>query len=300
MELRVLRYFTAVAKEESITRAAETLHLSQPALSRQLRALEEELGKTLLIRGSRKTTLTGEGRLLYKRANEIIELERKAEAEIRQPDEFTGGDVWIGSGETDGMALLARTAHSLRDEYPDFHFHLISGNWIDIEERLDKGLVDFGVAFGNVDSGKYDFFQLPIVHSRGLLMRSDSPLASRASIGPGDLLGLHGRPGLPLISSRNEDARLGMEKWMGRKFKMLNIVATYNLIYNAAFLVEEGIGYALCIDRLIPQRQVPLRFVPFRPRIDVRVNMAWKKNRIFSKASLKFLERLREITELPL
>ena len=290
MELRVLRYFAAVAGEESITRAAEILHLSQPTLSRQLKELEEELGKTLMIRGSKKTTLTEEGRLLYKRANEIIDLTLKTEIELRQSDDFSGGDVWIGGGETDGMRLVARAAQSLRAEYPAIHVHLISGNWTDIEEKLEKGLIDFGVAFGSVDSDKYDSFQLPIMHSRGLLMRTDSALASRNFIVPGDL------SGIPVISSRNESARSGYEQWMGKKFDTLNVVATYNLIYNAAFLVEEGVGYALSIDRLVNRRPL-LCFVPFEPRLEVMVNLAWKKHQVFSKASQKFLERIKEIIE---
>ena len=292
MELRVLHYFTAVAKEESITRASEMLHLSQPTLSRQLKELEEELGITLMIRGSKKTTLTEEGRLLYKRAQEIIDLAQKTEAEIRQSDDFIGGDVWVGCGETDGMKLIARAACSLQEEYPEFHVHLISGNWTDIEERLEKGLVDFGVGFGNADREKYDSIRLPFTHTRGLLMRKDSPLASRTFICPDDLRGI------PLITSRNEEARLQIEQWMGKKYNTLNVTATYNLIYNAVFLVEEGAGYALSIDRLVDTSEDHLLcFIPFKPPIEVKVVMAWKKNQVFSKASQKFLERLKEIIQ---
>jgi DNA-binding transcriptional LysR family regulator len=287
MEFRVLQYFLAVAKEESITKAAESLHLSQPTLSRQLKDLEDDLGKTLLIRGSKKTTLTEEGMLLQKRAQEIVDLSRKAEAELRQTDDIIGGDVWIGGAETEGMRLIAKTAYSLKEDYPNIRLNLISGNAGDIIERLEKGLIDFGVAIGDVDPGKYESIRLPTTHVSGLLMRKDSPLASRFAIKPDDLLKI------PIISPRNEGMRRRYAKWLGKDFESLNIVATFNLIYNAAFLVEEGVGYALCIDRLIaPAAESPLCFVPYDPPMEIGIDMAWKKQQVFSKASQKFLERL--------
>jgi len=290
MELRVLRYFLAVAREESISAAAEALHLSQPTLSRQLKDLEEALGKTLLIRCSKKTTLTEDGMLLRKRAQEILDLTHKTEAELRQSDTHIGGDVWIGGGESEGMRLIAQAARSLQKDYPDIHVHLVSGNASDILERLEKGLVDFGVGVGSVDPNRYDWMWLPGTHEAGLLMRKDSPLASRSCIRAEDL------QGLPIISSRNEDMRRRYTEWMGKAFETLNIVATFNLIYNAAFLVEEGVGYALCWDRLVkPSEDHALCFVPYEPKIMIDINMAWKKHQVFSKASQKFLERLREV-----
>jgi len=291
MELRVLQYFLAVAREGSISAAAEALHISQPTLSRQLKDLEEELGKTLLIRGNRKTTLTEDGLLLQKRAQELLTLAQKTEAELRQPSTHIGGDVWIGGGESEGMRLVAQAARSLKDDYPDIHIHLVSGNAIDILERLEKGLVDFGVGVvGSVDSEKYESVWLPAAHVAGLLMRKDSPLASREFITPEDL------QGIPLITSRNEATRRRHAQWMGKGFDTLNVVATYNLIYNATFLVEEGLGYAHCWDRLVKSSdEHALCFIPYQPPMEFRINMVWKKHQVFSKASLKFLERMREV-----
>jgi len=286
MELRVLKYFLVVAREESISAAAEALHLSQPTLSRQLKDLEDELGKTLLIRGSKKTTLTEDGMLLRRRAQEILDLAQKTEAELRQSGTNISGDVWIGGGESEGMRLIAKTARQLQKDFPDIKINLISSNAPDIIERLEKGLIDFGVGVGiNLNPTKYESIWLPVTHIRGLLMRKDSPLARRAAITPTDL------HGIPIISPRNEDQRRDFEKWLGRKYETLNITATFNLIYNAAFLVEEGVGYALSLDRLIniPEDH-PLCFVPFYPRMEVKINIAWKKHQVFSKASQKFLD----------
>jgi len=292
MELRVLQYFLAVAIEESITKAAEALHLSQPTLSRQLKDLEDELGKTLMIRGNKKTTLTEEGRLFQKRAQEIIDLAEKTKIELAQSDDLIDGDVWIGGGETEGMRLIAQAVRSLQSDYPNIKIHLFSGNTMEVVERLEKGLIDFGVGVGALDLGRYNTLQLPVTHSAGLLMRKDSPLAKEMLIIPDDL------QGIPIIAPRNEGVRQAYEKWMGCSFDILNVVASYNLIYNAAFLVEEGVGYALCIDRLVEfSGSHPLCFIHYEPQMEFTVEVAWKKNQVFSKASQKFLERLTEIVE---
>ena len=290
MELRVLQYFLAVAREESITKAAETLHLSQPTLSRQLRDLEEDLGKPLFTRSNKKTSLTEEGRLLQKRAQEILALMQKTEAELRQSDDLIDGDVWIGGGETEGMRYIARTVYYLRNDFPNIHFHLFSGNTMEVVERLEKGLIDFGVGVGTVETSKYESLRLPITHGAGLLMRKDSHLSSKDAIKPDDLLGI------PIIAPRNEGVRHAYEKWMGKGFDSLNVVASYNLIYNAAFMVEEGVGYALCIDRLVatPDNH-PLHFVSYEPKMEFTVEIAWKNHQVFSKASLKFIESMKEI-----
>lgn len=161
MELRVLRYFLAVAREESITRAADYLHLTQPTLSRQLMDLEKELGKKLFVRGSRRVSLTEEGMLLRKRAGEMIELEEKTLAELQQDSEAVSGDVFIGAGETDAMRMVGRAACQLRREGARVCCHLYSGNSIDVSERLDRGLLDFGILLGAIDTRKYDSLLLP-------------------------------------------------------------------------------------------------------------------------------------------
>ncbi len=161
MELRVLQYFLAVTREQSISAAAESLHLSQPTLSRQLKDMEDELGKQLLIRGNRRITLTEEGMILRKRAEEILELVQKTENEITLPNETIAGDIFIGAGETEGVRILIEAAQSLRVQYPDIHLHIHSGDSCDVMEKLDKGLIDFGLVFENADTAKYESLRMP-------------------------------------------------------------------------------------------------------------------------------------------
>ena len=293
MELRVLRYFLAVAREETISGAAEYLHVTQPTLSRQMMELEEELGKKLFIRGNRKISITEEGMFLRKRAQEIVALVDRTESEFSVSDENISGDVSIGGGETDAMRLVARTATRLQARYPHISYHLFSGNADDVAERLDRGLVDFGIFIGAVELSKYDFLQLPVRDTWGVLMRKDSPLAAQAAIRPGDLAGV------PLLCSRQSLGRNELSGWMGSGYSTLNFVATYNLLYNASLMVEEGLGYALGLDHIIrTSGDSPLCFRPLEPKLEVGLNLVWKKYQIFSKAAEKFLEYLhQEIAE---
>lgn len=288
MEVRVLQYFLAVAREESISGAAESLHLTQPTLSRQLMDLEAELGKKLLIRGSRKVTLTEEGVLLRKRAEEILDLVEKTRSELRETDEADiTGDIYIGGGETDAMRLIARTARELQAAYPRIRYHLYSGNGEDVSERLDKGLLDLGILVEPFDMKKYNSIQLPATDIWGVLMRKDSPLAEKEYIQPEDLWEL------PLLTSRQTMARKELMAWLGREREELHIVTTYNLIYNASLMVEEGLGYALSLDKLINTTgDSALCFRPLRPKLEVGLDVVWKKYQVFSPATAKFLERL--------
>ena len=292
MELRTLHYFLAVAREQNISAAAQSLHLSQPALSTQLKALEEELGKQLLIRGtkgSRKVVLTEEGMILRKRAEEILSLVQKAEEEITRPDETIVGDVVIGAGETDTVRLLAKTAQKLKQQYPGIHYHISSGNAEYVLEYLDKGLIDFGLLFREPDQKKYEVLPLPAADTWGVLMRRDAPLARKEFITPEDLWEL------PLIISpqKGDDQRLA--QWMQREIAALNVVATYNLVFNASLLVDEGFGYALCFDKLIHTEGTNLCFRPFSPKLEVPAYIVWKKYQIFSKAADRFLQSVLEL-----
>lgn len=293
MELRVLQYFLAIAREQSIVRAAESLHLSQPTLSIQIKAMEEELGKQLLIRGSkgsRKVTLTEEGMILRKRAEEILNLVHKTEREISLSDEVVMGDVYIGAGETDAVRLIARTARKLYRTYPGIHYHIASGNAAFVMEQLEKGLIDFGLVFGDVDQTKYNSMKLPLTEVWGVLMRKDSPLAGKAAISPEDLWDK------PLILSRQENSSDGLASWIGRETSELEIVATYNLLFNASLMVEEGLGYAIGFDKIIhTSGSSKLSFRPLSPRREARMSIIWKKYQVFSKASDKFMKQLKEI-----
>ncbi len=291
MEFRLLEYFLAVAREQNITAAAESLHISQPALSTQLKALETDLGKQLLIRGvkgSRKVILTEEGMILRKRAEEIVSLMRRTEEEITRSGETIVGDIYIGTGETDVIRLFAQAAKKLQEIHPDIHYHISSGNAEHVLEYLDKGLIDFGLLFSQIDSQKYEAIPVPVKDSWGVLMRRDSPLAEKENICPEDLWDK------PLIVShqRGDDSYLG--QWLKREISKLNIVATYNLVFNASLLVDEGLGYALCFDKLINTHGSNLCFRPFSPRLEARGFIVWKKYQVFSKAANVFLQYLRE------
>lgn len=287
MEVRVLRYFLAVAREESVTGAAEIIHVTQPTLSKQLIDLEKELGKKLFDRGNRKITLTEEGMILWKRAQEIIDLVDKAKSEIVGTEEVISGDVYIGGGESEAIRVIAKTVKKLQEDYPNIHCHIFSGNADDVTERLDKGLLDFGVLIEPADIKKYDYLKLPATDTWGLLLKKDSPLAMNNSIKPEDLLNI------PLLCSMQSLVRNVISGWMGADYEKLNVVATYNLIYNASIMVEEGVGYALCLDKLVNTTgNSNLCFKPLEPRLQANLKIVWKKYHIFSKATNKFLEKL--------
>lgn len=290
MELRVLRYFLAVAREESITAAAQSLHVTQPTLSKQMMDLEGELGKKLFDRGSRKISLTEEGMFLRKRAQEIVDLADKTEAAFKMEEEVAGGEIYIGGGETEAIEFIARAIKMLRERYPTIRFHLYSGNGEDVAERLDKGLIDFGLFVGTTDDlKKYDYLKLPASDVWGLLLRKDHPLAERDHIGPQDLMGI------PLLCSRQAMLQNELSGWLGYPLERLNIVGSYNLIYNASKMVEAGIGCALTIDGLIrTSEDSPLCFRPFQPGMSAGLMVAWKKYQVFSKAAELFLEILQQ------
>ncbi|MCH5281800.1 MAG: LysR family transcriptional regulator [Lachnospiraceae bacterium] len=295
MDIRILRYFLAVAREESISGAAKGLHLTQPTLSRQLMDLEEELGVKLLNRGkkNRHITLTEEGMLLRRRAEEIVALADKTIAEFDTAQEIISGDVYIGGGETNAMRLIAKVAKKLQAKYPLIRYHLYSGNADDVAERLDKGLLDFGLFIEPANMERYHYLRLPDTDTWGLLMRKDSPLSAKESIQAEDL------ENIPLIVSRQSMVRNELSGWRGGDFDKLNIVATYNLIYNASLMVDEGFGYALCLDRLVfSAHNNNFCFRPLEPKLEAHLNIAWKKYQVFSKAAEKFLEALQEEIEI--
>ena len=294
MELRVLRYFLAVAREESISGAAQFLHLTQPTLSRQLIELEEELGKQLFIRGNRRVTLTEDGMLFRKRADEILALVDKATMELSDSEESIAGDIYIGAGETDAMHIIAREARRLQTRYPQIRYHLHSGNADDVFERLDKGLLDFGLLIEPVDLKKYDYLRLPAADTWGLLMPRDHPLAQQETVCPQDLWEL------PLLVSQQTHRWEVLSRWIGRGREELHVVCTYNLLYNAAIMVEEGLGCALTLDKLMDTRDTGnLCFRPLDPPLSSGLCIVWKKYQVFSRAAARFLDQLRISLEIP-
>ncbi len=287
MDIRVLKYFLTVAREESITKAAETLHMTQPPLSRQLKDLEEEVGKQLLIRGSKKISLTEDGILLRKRAEEIVDLMEKTKAELNNSDKNISGDIYIGSGETDAISFFAQAAGNLQKRHPMIHYHIYSGDSKRVLERLDKGLIDFGLLVGPVDIEKYDRMKLPIADTWGVLMRKDSPLAEKEYICAEDLWDK------PLILSHQASSSSNMITWLKTDFSKLNIILNYDLIYNASHFVKKGLGYAVALDKLINTTgDSELCFRPLYPPLKAELSIVWKKYQVFSRASSTFLHEL--------
>ncbi len=286
MELRVLRYFLAVARAENISAAAAVLHLSQPTLSRQLMELEAELGVKLFCRGKRKISLTDEGRLLRKRAEEMTQLAEKTQAELAAPAALSG-EIYIGGGETGAMRQVARLVRELQRQHPKLRVHLFSGNAEEVTERLDKGLLDFGLLIQPAELAKYESLRLPQKDRWGVLMRKDSPLAEKAEIAPEDLWPL------PLIGSRQRRVSGSIARWIKKDYEELNLVASYNLVYNAALLVEEGMGYALALENLAHTGQgSALCFRPLVPALWAEADIVWKKQQVFSKAAGLLLQRM--------
>lgn len=289
MDIRVLEYFLAVAREESITKAAKVLSMTQPPLSRQLKELEDELGKQLFIRGNKKVTLTEEGVLLRKRAEELIELMEKTKEEIRSSEERIHGTVLIGAGESDAVSFLARTARRLQMSHPDISYHLYSGDATSITEKLDHGLIDFGLLVEPVDISKYEYLRLPVKDTWGVLMRRDSPLAVKDHILAEDLWEK------PLLVSHQIYDSSELSSWFQRDIRKLHITAAYELVYNATHFVKSGCGYALSLDKLINTTgESELTFCPLYPALDAGLCFVWKKHQIFSRASRLYLDTLKK------
>lgn len=295
MELRVLNYFLAVAREQNISAAAEFLHVSQPTLSIQLKDLEDELGKQLLIRGtkgSRRVTLTEEGMILRKRAEEIMDLVKITQKEISVSEESLVGEVRIGAGESDNIRLFAKAAKVVKEKHPMIQFNILSGNAVFVQEQLDRGLIDFGIVYSSIDNSKYCSLKIPFEDTWGVLMRKDSPLAENKVIKAKDLWDK------PLILSAQKSDDTMIFRWLEKDISQLNIAATYNLLFNASIMVEEGLGYAVCFDKIINVGETSsLCFRPLNPVIKSEATIIWKRYQLFSKAAQYFLNELNEICD---
>ena len=292
MEIRALKYFLATVREGNVTKAAKYLNLTQPNLSRQINMLERDIGHKLFERKHNNIVLTPEGILLKKRAEEIIGMIDKTRAEFNFTDKVIAGDIFIGAGETWAMSLIASVMKDMQKDYPHIKYNIHSGNFQDITEKLDKGLLDFGLLIDPADLSKYDYLKVPAKDTWGLIMKKDSELAKKKSIVKTDLLNI------PLIISRQvietEMQDNDFSRWFSDTFDKLNIVATYNLIYNALIMVREGMGYALSLDKLIDNmHNENIRFIPLKPKLESGLNIVWKKNQEFSRASKIFLDRIR-------
>lgn len=287
MEIKELRYFIAVAECGSISKAAEKLFTTQPNLSRQLMKLEAETGQKLLIRGNKKSELTEAGRLLYKRATEITELVDRTHSELRSDGDEVFGTVCIGGGESYAVGLIAKAAKEVSDMFHGIKFDFFSGDTDAVTEKLEKGLIDFGILIEPSNLEKYNSLRLPLTDKWGILMRKDSPLSEKEYITKEDL------NGLPLLFSVHSFKKNNVTAWFCKDLDKLNVVATYNLIYNASLMVEQGMGYAVGLKGIInTSGDSTLCFRPFFPILETHLDVAWKKNGELSKASKIFLERL--------
>jgi DNA-binding transcriptional LysR family regulator len=289
LEIRVPRYFLAVAREGSVTRAARALHLTQPTLSRQIRELEEELGQTLFSRGGRELSLTREGLLLRQRAEEIVGLAKITEKEFRSLGEKTvSGDLSLGCGESKALSFVTDALKVLQDEHPLIIPHFFSGNGEIVMDRLDKGLLDFAVLMGAENTERYYSLPLPNHDTWGLLMDKDDPMAQKKAITAEDLLDI------PLILSSQSLSRDELSGWLGFPMSRLHIAATYTLLFNGSLMVRSGLGYALCFDHIAPSgKDSPFAFRPLTSPL----SLVWKKHQILSAPAEAFLAKIREAGE---
>lgn len=287
MEIRELKYFLAVANEGSISGAAEALFITQPSLSRQMQNLEREVGGALFERGNRKITLTERGKLLKKRAEELMELYEKTVNDVSAPAHDVSGEVCIGGGESPAMKSVIRAALNVKREHPKVKFKFFSGDAAAVFEKLDKGLIDFGVIIDADISGEYNALRLPLSDAWGALMRSDCKLAEKPFITPADL------DGVPLICSDQSFAKGLIARWLCKDSDEIAITATYNLLYVASQLVEEGAGVALSLEGIVNTKGSGLAFRRLEPQISTHIDVLWKKYALFSKPAELFLSALK-------
>lgn len=292
IETRLLYYFLAVAREQNITKAAETLHITQSTLSKQMMDLEQQLGKQLFIRGKRRLTLTEEGHFLRNKAREILELIDITESAFHSEGDILSGDITIGCGETAAMDSIAGLFTQFHQQHPDVKFHTYSGDADSVMERLDMGLADMGLLLGPIRQEKYDYLNIYQKDTYGLLMPENCSLAAKTSIDIETLAEL------PLILSEQTFSGHQELEWFGADYSAMNIVATYSLIYNATFLVERGLGYALCLDKLVNTQGRNLTFRPIAPELSVDLYIVTKKYQTFAPAVKTFLEQLKTQVKL--
>ncbi len=289
MELRVLKYFIAIAKEENMSRAAEILHVTQPTLSKQIKELEDELGKKLFVRSNYSMHLTAQGQILYKRAKDIVSLADETVAELKSMTEPTGGNVNIGAAETDSIKYLARIIKQLCQENAGITVNIYSGDSEMVESKLDRGQLDFGVVVRNFDENKYSFLKLPYTDTFGLITRRDNPLAQKTQITIEDLL----QTNEPVLVSR-QSLKSDFVRWCGDKSEKLNIVATGDIPFNLSLFAKEGVGSLLCFDKIINTgSESPLIFIPLFPPLETPLYIVWKKTMQLTAPAKKLMERFR-------
>ena len=287
MEIRSLRYFLAVAREESMTKAAELLHVTQPTLSKTMKSLEDELGKKLFTRHSFSISLTEEGALLRDRAEDLVTMADKIESEFLSLDDITGGELFLGLAESYQIRHLAREIRRLKERYPGLNYHITSGDTEQVTEKLDKGLLDFAVICDAPDTRKYDYAVFPEGDIWGLILPADAELAKKKTINIDDL------QGLPLITSKqgwNGD----IKAWAGDRFDMLHLEGSFRLAYNASMFVREGLGYQLSFRHLVDVSESSgLVFRPLSPPLETKLYLIWNRWQTFTPIAERFLDQIK-------
>ena len=287
MEIRTLRYFLAVAREENMTRAAELLHVTQPTLSKALKALEDELGKKLFTRHSFSIALTEEGMLLRDRAEDLITMADKIEKEFLSLDDITGGDLYFGLAESYQIRYLARELRVLKSQYPGLKYHITSGDTEQVTEKLDQGLLDFAVICEKPNDRKYEYILFPEGDAWGLILPKEDPLAKNEAIRVDDLVGL------PLFTSE-QGWEGDIRGWAGDRFSELHLEGTFRLAYNASMFVREGLGYQLSFRHLVDVSEISgLAFRPLAPRLETRLYLIWNRYQTFTPIAEKLIEQIR-------
>ena len=286
MEIRVLRYFLMVAREENITKAANLLHLTQPTLSRQLMQLEEELGVTLFRRSKHRIILTEDGMLLRRRAEEIVSLAEKTRDDLRHKQDHLAGTIAVGSGELQSSRFLTQLIAAFQKENPLVSFRIYSGNSDNIKERIERGLLDIGLLQEPVDIAKYHFVRTPVQEQWGVLVRADAELAAKDRVSPADLAGL------PLILPDRENVQNELLNWFGSLAEKLRITATGNLLYNLASLARDSGSCVLTLN--LACHYDGLRFIPLAPELESGTVLVWKKAQTFSPAAAAFIAYSKE------
>ena len=287
MEIRTLRYFLAVAREENMTKAAEILHVTQPTLSKALKSLEDELGKKLFTRHSFSIQLTEEGILLRNRAEDLVSMADRIEREFLSLDDITGGDLYLGLAESYQIGFLAREIHALKAMYPGLRYHITSGDTEQVAEKLDKGLLDFAVLAEIPDTSKYESLVFPEADIWGLVMPEEDPLASKKTVRVDDLIGL------PLFCSEQSWEK-DIALWAKDKKDKLHLEGSFRLSYNASIFAKEYLGYLLTFDRLVNTAPGSgLAFRPLSPKLETKLYLVWKKYQTFSPIAERFLKQIR-------
>ena len=287
MEIRVLRYFLEIAREENMTRAAERLHVSQPSLSKQMKELERELGKKLFRRGSASIHLTDEGMLLRKRAEDILAMVDKTTEEFKSLDEVAGGDVYIGCAESSQIQYLAEIIRKFRERYPLLKYHILSGDTLQVAERLDRGLLDFAVIVEPPNLQKYNYIELPVADTWGVVMRKDCPLAKKESVTADDLTSYD-------LMSSPQSLEADFPRWCGEKMDELNVVGTVNLFFNGTVFVKAGNCLLLTFDHLADTgSDSELCFRPLTPPLQSKMYIIWKRYQVFSPIAERLIEEIK-------